>query len=87
MNEKPGPPYRVSFVPDRGLLERARNATFALSGPPEVLTLTRLLNDALRREVERLERRHQSGSPFPPRPGTLRPGRRIGPVKSLPRLT
>jgi hypothetical protein len=79
MDAKQGrPPYRVSFVPDRELLERARNAAFALSGPPEVLTLTRLLNDAMRREVERLERRHKSGRAFPPRPGALRPGRRLG---------
>jgi hypothetical protein len=71
-------PYRVSFVPDRELLERARNTAFALSGTPEVLTPTKLLNDALRREVERLERRHNRGRSFPARPGVLRPGRRPG---------
>ena len=72
------PPYRVSFVPDREVLERARNAVYALSGPPHVLTLTRLLGDALRCEVERLERQHHRGKRFRDRPGSLRPGRRVG---------
>lgn len=71
-------PYRVSFVPDREMLERARNAVYALSGPPHVLTLTQLLGDALRCEVERLERHHHRGKPFRDRPGSLRPGRRVG---------
>lgn len=71
--------YRVSFVPDRAVLERARNAAFALAGPPESLTLTELLNAALRREVERLERAHNRGKAFPARSEKgLRPGRRVG---------
>lgn len=79
---KPAPPakrkpLRVSFVIEAELLERARNAVFALSGPPEVLTLARLFNDGVRHEVERLERKHKKSRPFPPRSGALRPGRRV----------
>jgi hypothetical protein len=35
------------------LVDEARNATVALSGPPTRLTLARLVEDAVRREIAR----------------------------------
>jgi hypothetical protein len=49
------------------LVDEARNATVALSGPPTRLTLARLVEDALRREVQRLRDTHNAGAPFPSR--------------------
>lgn len=72
-------PLRVSFVIERELLERARAAAYALSGPPpqgEMLTLAGLFNAGVRREVERLERAN-GGKPYP-KAARLKPGRRVG---------
>ena len=49
------------------LLERMRNAVDFLAGPPERLTLTKLANTALEREVTRLEKKYRKGKPFPDR--------------------
>jgi hypothetical protein len=59
------------------LVEEARNATVALSGPPTRLTLARLVEDALRREIKRLRDAHNAGSPFPRRDAELAGGRPI----------
>lgn len=52
------------------LLDRARAAVAHLA--PEGLTLSRLVRDALERELARLEKRH---GPFPPAKRPLRRGR------------
>lgn len=58
----------LSFrVPD-DLNDRFLNAVDALSGPPERLTYVSLGRAAIEREVERLEKKHNSGKPFPQRP-------------------
>jgi hypothetical protein len=69
---------RATFHLPSTLVDEARNATVALSGPPTRLTLARLVEDGLRREVQRLRDAHNSGSPFPPRDGDLIGGRPIG---------
>jgi len=60
------------------LVDRARNAVVALSGPPHRLTLADLAERALRREVDRLEREHADGRAFPTRDAELRGGRPVG---------
>jgi hypothetical protein len=66
---------RVTAGVDADVLERARNAVWQLAGPPEHLTMAELVEQAIRREVERLEAKHNGGAPFPPRSAQLRPGR------------
>ena len=68
---------RATFHLPHALVDEARNATVALSGPPIRLTLTRLVEDALRREVQRLRDAHNAGSPFPRREAELIGGRPI----------
>jgi hypothetical protein len=81
---KPAPPtkwkpVRVSFVIAPELLERARNAAYALRVLEPPPTLAGLLEDGARHEVEQLEKKHHKGRPFPARPERkLRPGRRVG---------
>ena len=77
---EPAPPRRVraTFHLPLDLVDEARNATVALSGPPTRLTLARLVENALRREVQRLRDVHNGGSPFPLRDADLVGGRPIG---------
>ena len=70
----PGPPagevpakVRASFQLPPEVLEAVRDVTAHLSGPPLRMTMTALAERALRAEVERLEREHNQGRPFPPR--------------------
>jgi hypothetical protein len=58
-----------------GVGDEARNATVTLCGPPTRLTRVRLVEDARRREVQRLRDPHYAGSPFPPRDAELTGGR------------
>ncbi len=59
------------------LLDEARNAAVFLAGPPARLTLTKLAEQAIRAELERLKLRHLGGAEFPARSGELRGGRPI----------
>ncbi len=68
---------RATFHLPLALVDEARNATVALSGPPTRLTLARLVEDALRREVQRLRDTHNAGAPFPRRDADLVGGRPI----------
>ena len=68
---------RATFHLPLALVDEARNATVALSGPPIRLTLARLVEDALRREVQRLRDAHNAGSSFPQRDAELIGGRPI----------
>jgi centromere-binding protein ParB len=69
---------RVTADVDADVLDRARNAVWQLTGPPERLTMAELVEQAVRREVERLEAKHNDGVPFPPRSAQLRAGRPLG---------
>jgi hypothetical protein len=74
----PAPPkVRATFHLPREVLDAARDAAVALSGPPVRLTLAHLAEIALRREVARLGREHHGGKPFPTRGADLKGGRPI----------
>lgn len=74
----PGRAVRVTFHVEAELVDEARNAVVALAGHPVRLTLARLVNAALRRELARLQREHHNGKPWPRRAGELIGGRPIG---------
>ncbi len=59
------------------VLEEARNATVYLAGHPAHLTLTRLVDTALRAELQRLRDQYHGGQPFPARAAQLKGGRPI----------
>ncbi len=72
-----GKTLKVTYNVPEELVEETRNATLALSGPPLRLTLSALVETALRRELARLRKEHNGGKPFEG-PGTaLRGGRPI----------
>lgn len=73
-----GETTRATFHLPVELLEEARDAVVALSGPPVRLTLTKLAESAFKAELERLKRKHHNGEPFPTRDESLRVGRPIG---------
>ncbi len=68
---------RATLYLPRDILEEARDATVHLAGYPVRLTLTKLVETALRRELRRLKDRHNEGQGFPPRTEDLRGGRPI----------
>ena len=72
-----GGKVRATFHISSELLEEARNAVVYLAGPPTRLTLADLAESALKRELERLKKAHNSGKGFPARSGELRGGRPI----------
>jgi hypothetical protein len=67
---------RATIHVSEALLEEAKDAVVHLSGPPDRLTLAELMENALRREVERLRKKHNIEK-FPRRGGELKGGRRI----------
>jgi hypothetical protein len=68
---------RATLYLPRDVLDAARNAVVFLAGPPARLTLTKLAEDALRAELERLKERYNNGREFPARDEELRGGRPI----------
>jgi hypothetical protein len=66
---------RATFYVDADLYEAYRNAAVFLAGPPVHATVSSLVEEALRRELARLERAHAGGKAFPKRTVDLR-GRR-----------
>ena len=74
-----GEPEKVRatlYVPS-DVLDEARNATVYLAGFPLRLTLTRLVENALRAELKRLRDQHHGGQAFPTRAAELKGGRPI----------
>ncbi len=69
---------RATFHLPEALLDELRATVVALSGPPDRLTLARVAEDALRRELQRLTRTKNQGKPFPRFVGKLVGGRPIG---------
>lgn len=74
---RPGAKVRATFHVSAELLEEARNAVVYLAGPPTRLTLADLAENALKKELERLKKAHNSGKEFPARNGELKGGRPI----------
>ncbi len=68
---------RATLYLPRDILDEARNAAVYLAGPPARLTLTKLAEDALRAELERLKEQFNEGKDFPARDEELRGGRPI----------
>jgi hypothetical protein len=71
------PKIRATFQLPQDVLERARDAVVALAST-EQLTLAELVQRAIERELDRLQREHNAGQPFAHRRRDLRPGRPIG---------
>jgi len=59
------------------VLEQARDAAVHLAGFPARLTLTKLAENALRAELQRLKVLYNAGEDFPRRDEDLRGGRPI----------
>lgn len=69
---------RATFHLSEELFEAVRDAVVSLSGPPHRLTLASFAENALRRELERLQKGENKGKAFPKRESELRGGRPIG---------
>ncbi|MBM4092027.1 MAG: hypothetical protein FJ276_21730 [Planctomycetes bacterium] len=68
---------RATFYLSALVLDEARNAAVYLAGPPARLTLTKLVESALRAELARLRQLHNEGDEFPARNEELKGGRPI----------
>lgn len=70
---------RATFHLPADLLNEMRNTVVALAGPPHRLTMSKLAENALRRELERLrgERGGTKGKPYSQRAGEVTRGRPI----------
>ena len=71
------PKVRATLYLSADVLDQARNAAVHLAGYPARLTLTKLAEDALRAEIERLKLQYNGGQDFPRRTGELKGGRPI----------
>ena len=71
------PKVRATLYLSADVLNEARNAAVYLAGYPARMTLTKLAEDALRRELDRLKDRYNGGADFPDRGEDLRGGRPI----------
>ena len=71
------PKVRATLYLSAEVLDAARNAAVHLAGYPARMTLTKLAEEALRRELERLKERYNGGQDFPDRGEDLRGGRPI----------
>ena len=71
------PKARATLYLSQEILDEARNATVHLAGYPARLTLTKLAENALRAELERLKHLYNNGQDFPRRDADLRGGRPI----------
>ena len=66
---------RATLYVSADLLDEARNAAFHLAGYPARMTLTKLVENALRAELSRLREMYLAGADFPPRHEELKGGR------------
>ena len=71
------PKVRATLYLSQEILDQARNAAVHLAGYPARLTLTKLAENALRAELERLKDLYNNGQDFPQRDSDLRGGRPI----------
>ena len=68
---------RATLYLSAEVLEQARDAAVHLAGFPARMTLTKLAENALRAELQRLRDRYNAGKEFPRRDEDLRGGRPI----------
>lgn len=71
------PRVRATLYLAPDVLDEARNAAVYLAGYPARLTLTSLVENAVRAELQRLKDRYHQGKDFPHRQADLRGGRPI----------
>ncbi|MCA1693454.1 MAG: type II toxin-antitoxin system CcdA family antitoxin [Actinobacteria bacterium] len=76
------PKVRATYHLPEDIVDEARNCVIFLSGPPLHLTLSRLVEKALRAEVERLKRSRNEGKEFPKGDPSVLGGRPIDHVDS-----
>ncbi len=69
------PKVRATLYVSIDVLDEARNAAFHLAGFPARMTLTKLVENALRAELMRLKAQYLAGHDFPPRDEELKGGR------------
>ena len=74
---RPAAKVRATLYLSREVLDEARNAAVHLAGNPLRLTLTKLAEAALRRELDRLKQCYNGGLDFPNRGEDLKGGRPI----------
>jgi hypothetical protein len=72
-----GPKVRATIYLSADVLDEARNAAVYLAGYPARLTLTSLIDNAVRAELQRLKDRYLDGKDFPSRQEDLKGGRPI----------
>jgi hypothetical protein len=68
---------RVAFHLPESLADEARNCVYHLSGPPLRLTMAELAENAIAKELERLQAEYNEGKPFPHRRENLKGGRPV----------
>jgi hypothetical protein len=73
----PASKVRATLYLSGGLLNEARNAVVHLAGNPLRLTLTKLAEDAIRRQLQFLKELYNDGKDFPQRSEELKGGRPI----------
>ena len=69
------PKVRATLYVSIEVLDEARNAAFHLAGYPARMTLTKLVENALRAELARLRQLYLGGCDFPTRDEDLKGGR------------
>ena len=77
VGEGQSPKVRATLYLSAEVLNEARNAAVHLAGYPARLTLTKLAENALRAELERLKDKYNGGADFPERGEELKGGRPI----------
>lgn len=77
MLDRQPPKVRATLYLTQDLLDEARDAAVYLAGYPARLTLTKLAENAIQAELERLKKLYNEGRDFPPREEDLRGGRPI----------
>lgn len=69
------PKVRATLYLPHDVLDEARDAAAYLAGYPAHLSLTKLAENALRSELEKLKRLYNDGRDFPARSAPLKGGR------------
>ncbi len=69
------PKIRATLYVPTDVLDEVRDAAAYLGGHPAYLTLTKLVEQSLRAELDRLKEEFNHGHPFPRRAGPLKGGR------------
>lgn len=69
---------KVTYLIPPDLVDALRNAALFCGGHPAYLNLSRIVENGLRAELRKLEKKYNGGEPFPQRPHDLVGGRPAG---------